>query len=102
MTNCDKGNPRSEEELTSWALGAGRILEDRLEESLGAGVRRFKRADAQDPRALRPDLAARLEVIAVAQVSNLSLDREGAAMDLVRERQECLKASLPPRLRRRG
>ena len=82
MANCDKGRPRSEEELTTWALGAGRIIEDRMEESLGAGVLLFKCADAQDPRALGPDLAARSEVIAVAQVSNLSLDREGATMDL--------------------
>ena len=82
--------------------GAGRILEVRLEESLGAGVRRFKRADAQDPSALGPDWAARLEVIAVALASDVSLDRQGATMDLARERQECLKPSLPPRLRRRG
>ena len=102
MANCDKGRPRSEEDLTRWALSAGRILEGQLEESLGAGVRRFKRADAQDPRALGPDLAARLEVIAVALASDVSLDRKGATMALARERQEFLKPSLPPRLRRRG
>ena len=69
---------------------------------MGAGVRRFKRADAQDPRALGLDWAFRLEVIAAALALDVSLDRKGATMDLARERQECLKPSLPPRLRRRG
>ena len=78
------------------------ILEGRLEESLEAGVRRFKRADAQDPRALGPDWGAQLEVIAVALASDVSLDKKGATMDLARERQKFLKPSLPPRLRRRG
>ena len=102
MANCYKGRPRSEEELTRWALGAGRILEGQLEESLGAGVRRFKRADAQDPCALGLDWAFRLEVMAAALALDGLLDRKGATMDLARKRQECLKSSLPPRLRRRG
>ena len=43
-----------------------RILEGRLEESLDILAQRFKRGEAQDSGALRPELTARLKTIPVA------------------------------------
>ena len=67
-----------------------RILEGRLEESLDILAQRFKRVEAQDSGALRPELAARLEIIPVAQVSSLSLEEKEEVTDLDRKWQKYL------------
>ena len=86
LANRGKGDPRAERELTTLALAVDRIHEGRLEESLDILAQRFKRVEA----ALRPELAARLEIIPVAQVSSLSLEEKEEVTDLDRKWQKYL------------
>ena len=90
LANHGKGDPRAEKELTSLALAVDRILEGRLEEALDTSARRFKRGEAQDSGALRPELAARLDTIPGAQISSLSLEEKEEVMDLDRKWQKYL------------
>ena len=90
LANRGKGDPRAERELTTLALAVDRILEGRLEESLDILAQRFKRVEAQDSGALRPELAARLEIIPVAQISSLSLEEKEEVTDLDRKWQKYL------------
>ena len=92
LANHGKGYPRAEEELTSLALTVDRILEGRVEEALDTSARRFKRGEAQDSGALRPELAARLETIPGAQISSLSREEKEEVTDLDRKLRRCLGA----------
>ena len=92
LANHGKGDPRAEKELTSLALAVDRILEGRLEEALDTSARRFKRGEAQDSGALRPELAARLETIPGAQISSLSREEKEEVTDLDRKLQRYLDA----------
>ena len=89
LVNCGKGDSRAERELTALALAVDRILEGRLEESLDIVAQRFKRVEVQDSGALRPELAARLEIMPGAQISGLSLEEEEVT-DLDRKWQKYL------------
>ena len=86
-----KGDPRAEKELTTLAR-AYRILEGRLGEPLDSLAPRFKRAEAQDSGALRPELAARLETIPGGQISSLSREEKEEVTDLDRKLQRYLDA----------
>ncbi len=64
------------------ALTVDRILEGRLEESRDIVARRFSRVEAEDSGALRPELAARFEIIPGVPISGRDIVRKETMTDL--------------------
>ena len=64
------------------ALAVDRILEELLERSRDISAQSFNRVEAQEGGSLRPEVAAWLENMPVAQLSNLSFEEKEEVTDV--------------------
>ena len=82
LADCGRGDSRAEGELAMLALTVDWILEGRLEESRDIVARRFSRVETEDSGALRPELAARFEIIPGAPISGRPIEGKETITDL--------------------